>query len=159
MALDFYAPAFGGWVQDFVRRSNAMAGITRDPTAAEVAAHRGLLAANALAVDNLVMFVRHIERGAVLRSEDTSPLKDRAPDIRAELDAILAEARTLAAPPDRLHRDFEALRPFTDGNGRCGRALLLWRMIREIPAGGVTDLMQRLASKPAEAGTSRASIH
>lgn len=159
MALDFYAPAFGGWVRDFVRHSNAMAGIIREPTAAEVAAHRGLLAANALRIENLVMFVRHIERGAVLRNPKPGEATSASPDVRAELDAILAEARTLSAPADHLHSEFERLRPFTDANGRCGRALLLWRMIRETPAADLPALMQRLATMPAEAGTIRASIH
>lgn len=136
MGLDIHAAALGDWVPDFVRVSNRMAGITRDPTAAEISAHRGLLAANSLRVENLELFVHHIEPGAGLRDAfraDTEPGDEGSAsttDLRADLATIVLAARTRSASPYRLHRIYRLLRPFTDGNERCGRVLWMWQMMR-----------------------------
>ena len=139
MGLDINVAALGEWVPGFVRVNNRMAGIDREPSAAEVAAHRGLLAANELRVENLELFVRHVAPGAHLRdtahddgwSEDeTSASRD---ELRADLSAIVAAARSKSAKPDRLHRLYRMLRPFTDANGRCGRALWMWQVMRGKP--------------------------
>ena len=131
MGLDIHLSALGDWVPDFVRISNRMAGIDREPTPAEISAHRGLLAANALRVENLEMFVHHVAEGARLR-DDTS-LDDEAPsaaEIKADLATIVLAAQKRATSPQRLHRLYTMLSPFTDGNGRCGRALLMWQIMR-----------------------------
>lgn len=44
--------------------------------------------------------------------------------------AILTWAADQARSPYENHLDFESLHPFTDGNGRTGRMLWLWQMIR-----------------------------
>lgn len=136
MGLDIHPAALGDWVPDFVRVSNRMAGIIREPTASEISAHRGLLAANALRVENLELFVHHVAHGA-LRSEPgarTPSANERMPppagDLKADLATIVLAAQKQAASPQRLHRIYTLLSPFTDGNGRCGRALLMWQIIR-----------------------------
>lgn len=134
--MDLHAAALGGWVREFVRVSNRMAGITREPTAAEVGAHRGLLAANSLRVENLELFIHHIAPGAELRDlpldaeDEDLAIGD---DVRADLATIVLAAQARAASPDRLHRIYQRLRPFTDGNGRCGRALWMWQVMRGTP--------------------------
>jgi hypothetical protein len=70
MGLDINVAALGDWVPEFTRVNNRMAGITREPTAAEISAHRGLLAINALRVENLELFVHHIAPGAGARSSE-----------------------------------------------------------------------------------------
>lgn len=139
MGLDIHAAALGGWVPAFVRVSNRMAGITRDPTAAEISAHRGLLAVNSLRVENLELFIRHIAPGAGLRgtSEADAEAEDEASaasvGLKADLATIILAAQTQSASPFRLHRIYRRLRPFTDGNGRCGRALWMWQVMRGTP--------------------------
>ena len=136
VGLDIHLAALGDWVPDFVRVSNRMAGITREPTPSEISAHRGLLAANALRVENLELFVHHVAEGARLRSEagthEASANKQTAPagELKADLATIVLAAQKHAASPQRLHRIYTLLSPFTDGNGRCGRALLMWQIMR-----------------------------
>ena len=131
MGLDIHLSALGDWVPDFVRISNRMAGIMRDPTPVEISAHRGLLAANALRVENLEIFVHHVAEGARVR-EDTAPNEDApsAAELKADLATIVLAAQKQVTSPQRLHRIYTMLSPFTDGNGRCGRALLMWQVMR-----------------------------
>lgn len=137
MGLDFNAIALGDWVPGFVRASNRMAGISREPTAAEIGAHRGLLAANTLRVENLEMFVHHVAEGARVRERHGAVSENEeatsAAELRADLATIVMAAQARAASPLRLHRILTLLRPFTDGNRRCGRALLMWQMLRTSP--------------------------
>jgi hypothetical protein len=131
VGLDIHLSALGDWVPDFVRISNRMAGIDREPTSSEISAHRGLLAANALRVENLEMFVHHVAEGARVR-DDRSPDEEApsAAEIKADLATIVLAAQKRATSPQRLHRIYTMLSPFTDGNGRCGRALLMWQIMR-----------------------------
>ncbi len=131
MGLDIHAAALGDWVPDFVRVSNRMAGITREPTVAEIGAHRGLLAANALRVENLELFVHHVAPGAGLREASEGPQDaGTARLLREDLETIVLAAKTQSASPHRLHRLYRLLRPFTDGNGRCSRAFWMWQVMR-----------------------------
>jgi hypothetical protein len=133
MALDIHAAALGDWVPGFVRVNNRLAGIAREPTAAEISAHRGLLAVNELRVENLELFVHHVAPGAGLRDEADVPSEEDTASLealRADLATIVAAARTHATSPKRLHRLYRMLRPFTDANGRCGRALWMWQVMR-----------------------------
>jgi hypothetical protein len=136
VGLDIHFAALSDWVPDFVRVSNRMAGITREPTPSEISAHRGLLAANALRVENLEMFVHHVAEGARVRSEacahaeSTDEVTTSAEQLKADLATIVLAAQKHAASPQRLHRIYTMLSPFTDGNGRCGRALLMWQIMR-----------------------------
>ena len=136
MGLDIHLAALGDWVPDFVRVSNRMAGIEREPTPSEISAHRGLLAANALRVENLELFVHHVAEGAQVRREPApqamSADEEAFPreQLKADLATIVLAAQKQAASPQRLHRIYTLLSPFTDGNGRCGRALLMWQIMR-----------------------------
>ena len=53
-----------------------------------------------------------------------------AAELKADLATIVLAAQKRAASPQRLHRIYTLLSPFTDGNGRCGRALLMWQIMR-----------------------------
>lgn len=147
MRLDINPAALGDWVPHFVRASNRLAGINREPTAAEISAHRGLLAANSLRVENLEQFVRHVAGGARLR--EAPGIGDRgteATHLRADLATIVEAARAKATSPARLHRIYSMLRPFTDGNGRCGRALLMWQVMRRTGAEAPSEISRSGAS-------------
>lgn len=125
----------------FCRESNAIEGITSEKRLQEhVLALGDFLTLETVTVADLVNFVKAIEPGARLR--DRVGMNVRIGDYRPPggqpgmaymLEGILS-ATNLApksTPPiviDKTHRDYEQLHPFTDGNGRSGRALWLWMM-------------------------------
>jgi len=137
MGLDIHAAAMGDWVPAFVRINNRMSGTAREPTAAEVGAYRGVLGVNNLRVENLELFVHHVAPGARLRDLEPGATTD-VQSLRADLATIVMAARMQSASPDRLHRIYRLLRPFTDGNGRCGRVLWMWQTMRA-PRKGIGD--------------------
>lgn len=119
----------------FIRESNHIEGIDRAPTVAEFVAHNSMLACETLAVDDVVGFVGAIAPGHVLRDEPGINVRVGdyiapygGPHIAESLAEILNDART--GDPYLIHQRYERLHPFTDGNGRSGRAVWLWMMTR-----------------------------
>jgi hypothetical protein len=71
-------------------------------------------------------------------------------DIPYKLAGIIAQAKALRHPYD-THRAYESLHPFTDGNGRSGRALWLHMMggVHHAPLGFLHHwYYQSLAAAP-----------
>ena len=61
---------FDMWsLEDFVRKSNRIEGILRDPTEDEIAAHGLLMALDKITVPDLEIFVAVVQPGARLRRE------------------------------------------------------------------------------------------
>lgn len=87
-------------------------------------------------VDDLVAYVEAVQPGAELRDKPwvkgvrvgsyIAPLS--GPYIRAALESLLQD--TIMMDPYETHIEYQKLHPFTDGNGRSGRALFLWHMRR-----------------------------
>lgn len=124
---------------DFVRESNRIEGITRAPTHAELKEHAAFLNEDVITVISLQRLVDIIQPGGKLRDREDLNVRvgnhiapPGGPLVVHDLEAILACAPRAGAY--ETHLAYETLHPFTDGNGRSGRALWLWQM------GGDTSL-------------------
>lgn len=122
---------------EFVRESNRIEAILRDPLGAEIDAHRSLLGCKRITQHNVRAFVQ-IVAGAPLRDKlgfDVSVGNHRppvgGPHIPEALDKVLQGVNDKHTSPYTIHAKYETLHPFMDGNGRSGRALWLWMMARK----------------------------
>lgn len=119
MPTPFRSGAFAPWVDDFVAWSFGQSDIWRQPTTAEIAAHRGLFALDAVRSQHIAMFCRHAVGPTAFKASSYSQLEEPLADLgRFELDV------------DLWVRSFLARQPLADGNGRCARALRMWHDLR-----------------------------
>lgn len=121
----------------FVEESNLIEGIDRAPTQEELQAHAVLIRPDATLLSDVALFVRTVA-GARLRVLHGMNVRVGAhvappggPDIAAALQQLLGCMNDGKLDPFEAHRRYETLHPFMDGNGRSGRALWLWQMLRE----------------------------
>lgn len=129
-------------LEDFVRESNRIEGIHRDPTWQEIAATKSFLQLEQIAISDLERLVSVYAPKHVIR--DRPGLNVRVgryvappggPDILRQLGKLLTLVNAREIPSFGAHIEYEILHPFTDGNGRSGRALWLWLMEGRAPRG------------------------
>jgi len=123
-------------LEQFVKESNRIEGI--DYTHPDhIRAHRVFLS-KPVTIDTLVALVSVLQPDAVLRDRVDVPgvrvgnhiAPPSGPTIRTDLESILTIDDVW-----QQHIDYETLHPFTDGNGRSGRALWLHRHNGRAPIG------------------------
>lgn len=124
-------------LSQFVRDSNQIEGIHRDPKAFEIEAHQRLLVCDYLSLKSVEDFVFAI-CGKRLRREVGMNVRvgphvppPGGPEIETELSELLTEINGRDLTPYEAHIHYETLHPFMDGNGRSGRAIWNWQMQRE----------------------------
>lgn len=122
----------------FQKESNRIEGIlSHDGLNKAVDTLAALLAKPNLSPDDLAHYRMVVQPNAILRNKPgvnvqignhLPPLG--GPAIRTMLKDIVGDAN-LGEDPFLIHQRFESLHPYTDGNGRTGRALWLWQMVNQ----------------------------
>ena len=119
----------------FVTESNRIEGLKHEPYKREIEATKRFLMLATPCLDELVRYVRYVAEASIRNREGMNVrvgshvAPPGGPDIPIELDKLIIQAAANEFTPFVIHRRYETLHPFLDGNGRSGRVLWAWQMI------------------------------
>lgn len=125
-------------IEDFVRESNKIEGIIREPTKEELEYTATFVDLPTIGLEEVIKLVSIYEPMARIR--DRSGLDVRVgnhiaprggPEIKIKLNDLLFDINIGKVTPFIGHCRYLYLHPFMDGNGRSGRAVWLWQMKRK----------------------------
>jgi Fic/DOC family len=121
----------------FITESNRIEDILRPPTQGEIDAHDTIWSKQEITVADLEDFVAEVAGRPLRRRLGQNVRVGRhipppgGPGIEEDLKAIFAAIQEGDVTPYETHQRYELLHPFLDGNGRSGRALWAWHMMRD----------------------------
>ncbi|MFQ5990796.1 MAG: Fic family protein [Nitrospiraceae bacterium] len=131
-------------LREFVRESERIEGIHREPRRAQVRAHEHFLGLGEPDLQDLCNVALSLEPRARLREQPAMNVRianhrppSGGPEIPSHAEFLVRQVVLNRGTPYRLHIEYETLHPFMDGNGRTGRLLWAWQMIHHDISPGI----------------------
>lgn len=120
----------------FLRESNSIEGIYTDISNHDLAEAQQFLELKKITIPDLERFVEHFQPGAKLRDKPGMDVRvgNHVPMPGGPLVTQRLEGLLIGLPYPTafsIHKEYEAIHPFVDCNGRSGRILWLWQMLNE----------------------------